>query len=119
MQKNVKHILYWSPRVLCILFAIFMSLFAFDVFEEGIGFWEGVLGFLIHLTPVYVLIVTLLFAWRWEWIGAVVFFGLAMMYVFQAWDTQALSAIVLISGPLTVIGMLFLLNWIYKADIHK
>ncbi len=119
MQKNVKHILYWSPRVLCILFAIFMSLFAFDVFEEGIGFWEGVLGFLIHLTPVYVLIVTLLFAWRWEWIGTVVFFGLAMMYVFQAWDTQALSAIVLISGPLTVIGMLFLLNWIYKADIRK
>jgi hypothetical protein len=120
MQKNTKRILYWSPRVLGILFAIFMSLFAFDVFEEGVGFWEGVLGFLIHLTPVYVLIITLLFAWKWEWIGAVVFIGLAVMYVFLAtsWDSDSLIAILLISGPLTVMGALFLINWIYKADIR-
>ena len=51
MNKTVKPVLYWSPRILCILFAIFISLFALDVFGEGDGFWEFSLQLVIGLGP--------------------------------------------------------------------
>ena len=37
MNRPIRQFLFWSPRVLTILFALFLSLFALDVFEEGYG----------------------------------------------------------------------------------
>ena len=35
MNNKWKRVLYWTPRVLGILFALFISIFALDVFGEG------------------------------------------------------------------------------------
>jgi hypothetical protein len=39
MNESKRRMLFWTPRLLSILFAIFISLFALDVFGEGYGFW--------------------------------------------------------------------------------
>jgi len=77
--------LFWAPRVICMAFAIFLSMFALDVFGEGHGFWKTLLALLIHLVPVYIVLAVLAMAWRWEWIGAVGFAGLAMWYAQRNW----------------------------------
>jgi hypothetical protein len=118
MNRVIKRVLFWAPRVLCVLFGLFLSLFALDVFGEGAGFWEALLGLLIHLVPVYVVAILLAVAWRWEWVGAVAFTGLALFYLFQVWGREHWSAYVVISGPLMLLGVLFLLNWIYRAQLH-
>ena len=59
MNTSVKRVLFWTPRILCILFAIFLSLFALDVFGEGLGFWKTILALLIHLVPVYIVVIVL------------------------------------------------------------
>jgi hypothetical protein len=115
MNGNIRRVLFWSPRVLCILFAVFLSLFALDVFSEDAGLGEKMLGLLIHLTPVYVVVIVLVIAWRWEWVGAVAFIGLALLYLLQVWGREHWSAYLAISGPLALIGVLFLFNWIYRA----
>jgi len=33
MNALLKRLFFWSPRILCILFAVFLSLFALDVFN--------------------------------------------------------------------------------------
>jgi len=76
MNMGIKRVLFWTPRVLCILFAIFLSLFSLDVFSEGYGFWETILALLIHLVPVYIVVIALVIAWRWEWVGASLFITL-------------------------------------------
>ena len=43
MIRPSKQLLFWTPRILGILFALFLSMFALDVFGEGYGFW-GTLG---------------------------------------------------------------------------
>ena len=43
--------LFWTPRILCILFSIVISLFALDVFAEDYSTGEAILAFLIHLIP--------------------------------------------------------------------
>ncbi|MFN2108649.1 MAG: hypothetical protein ACK2UI_03220 [Anaerolineae bacterium] len=117
MNANMKHVLFWAPRILCILFAMFLSLFALDVFEGG-GFWETLLALLIHLVPVYIVIIVLVVAWRWEWVGAILFIALAVFYVVSTWGRLHWSAYVMISGSLALIGVLFLLNWIYRAQLR-
>lgn len=118
MNKGMKQIFIWAPRVLCILFALFLSLFALDVFSENRGVGQQIIGLLIHLVPVYVAVIVLIVAWKREWIGAVMFIGLALFYLIQAWGQVHWHAIVTISGSLTLISILFFLNWMYKAKLR-
>ena len=118
MNTSTKRVLFWTPRVLCILFAMFLSLFALDVFSEGYGFWEAILALLIHLVPVYIVVIVLVIAWRWEWVGAILFIALALFYLVWSWGRFQWSAYLVISGPLVLLGVLFLFNWIYRAQLR-
>ena len=119
MSTTVKRLLYWTPRVLCLLFAAFISLFALDVFGEGYGFWETIGALLIHLIPTWLVLIALALAWRWEWVGALLLVGLGMGYVIMAWGRFDPIAYLLISGPLFLAGILFLLNWLFRAEIRS
>ena len=69
MNQTSRNLLFWTPRVICIAFAIFLSLFALDVFNEGYGFWKTILALLIHLVPVYIVLAVLALAWRCFTVG--------------------------------------------------
>ena len=118
MNTSIKRVLFWTPRVLGILFAMFLSLFALDVFGEGYGFWETILALLIHLLPVYIVVIALVIAWHWEWAGAILFIALALFYLVWSWGRFHWSAPLVISGPLVLLCVLFLLDWIYRAQMR-
>jgi len=125
MKPPLKRLLFWSPRILCILFAAFLSLFALDVFGEGYGFWKTILALLIHLTPVFALILALVIAWRWEWVGAVLYAAAGTWYVIWTLRHPNLPAAVklnwclVIAGPAFVIAALFLVNWLCRAELRS
>ena len=49
--------LLWIPRVLAIMFILFISVFALDAFSGKVPFIKEFVGFLIHLIPSFILIV--------------------------------------------------------------
>lgn len=116
MTKTSKQILFWSPRVLCILFTGFISIFALDAFGEGYDFWNTLLALALHLIPSVIIVLFLLIAWRWEWIGSIVFLILAVSYIVMAWRRFPLSVYFVVAGPLVIISMLFFMSWKYRAD---
>lgn len=116
MRMSWKGVLFWVPRVLGVLFAAFVSLFALDVFGAGYGFWGTVAALLIHLIPTYAILIALAIGWRWEWAGAVLFAGFGASYLVMAWGDVDWSAFVVISGPSFVIGGLFLVSWLGGAE---
>jgi hypothetical protein len=118
MNASTKRVLFWTPRVLGILFAIFVSVFALDVFSEGYGLWQTIRALLLHLVPTFIVVIALVIAWRWEWVGAFLFNALAVFYVVWAWGRFPLGAYLSISGPLVLVGVLFLFNWIYRAQLR-
>ena len=119
MNTSMKRVLFWTPRVLCILLAIFLSVFALDVFSEGYGLWQTIGALLLHLVSTsFIVLIALVIAWRWEWVGAVLFGALAVFYVVWAWGRFPLVAYLSISGPLALVGVLFLFNWIYRAQLR-
>lgn len=112
MKTTFEGILFWAPRALSVMFALFLGLFALDVFGEGRGAWETALALLIHLIPSFLVLGLLAVSWRWEWVGGVVFPALGLWYLVTAWGKFHWSAYALISGPLFLMGALFLVHWL-------
>jgi hypothetical protein len=118
MKPSVKRLLFWTPRILGLLFAAFISIFALDVFDEHHGFWETALALGMHLIPTAILLVLLALSWRWGWIGAVLFPALGALYLVNFWGRFPWSVYAIISGPMFLLGILFLLNWIFRAELR-
>jgi hypothetical protein len=112
MHVPWKPLLVWTPRVLTVLFAVFLSLFALDVFNEVHGFWRILFALFMHLIPTWLVLASLAIAWRWEWAGALLFAGLGISYIVLTWGRFPLGTYVLISGPLFLLASLFLLDWV-------
>jgi len=116
---NLQKFIFWAPRVLTIIFILFLSLFALDVFQPGQSIPYMIAGFLIHLIPCYILTAVLLISWRYEFFG-VVFILLGILYMIIIW-TRGLPffAFPTISGSAFLIGGLFLLNWKTKSRSNR
>ena len=112
MNRRTKRLFVWSPRILSILYAMFLSLFALDVFNEGFGFWDTILALIIHLVPTYLVVIALVVAWRWEGVGAILFIALALFFLVAISGENWI-----ITGPLFLIGVLFGFNWLYGAQL--
>jgi hypothetical protein len=116
--------LFWAPRLLSIAFIAYLSMFALDVFDEGLGFWRTLAALAIHLIPSFVLLVVLLLAWRWEWIGAALFgtaglgYILGVMRLSHPAPMVRASWVLVIAGPAIVIAGLFLANWARHDELR-
>ena len=116
MAQSAIRLVYWAPRVLGIAFVIFLSLFALDVFDEGLGFWQTLAALGMHLIPSFILVITLVLAWRWEWIGTAVFGAAGVLYTIWAWRHP--NWVLFIAGPLFVVAALFIMSWISRAQFR-
>jgi glucose-6-phosphate-specific signal transduction histidine kinase len=112
-------LLHWAPRVLGLGFAVFLGLFALDVFDEGFGFWKTISALLIHLIPTWLVLAGLALAWRWPWAGAVLYAALGVLYLVMAGGRFHWSAYVVISGPLFLIAALFLGDWLARPRLQR
>ena len=116
MTSGPKRILFWAPRLLTLAFAMFLALFALDVFSEGYTGWRLPLALIIHLIPAAIVAAVLVLAWRWEWVGTLLFAGLGIFYMHNT--LRHPDWILVISGPLFLIAALFLINWLKRAELH-
>lgn len=108
-------LVYWLPRVLSIAFALFLSLFALDVFSEYMG-WSIVLPLLIHLIPALGLLAVSLIAWKFDLVGAFVFLGFAGFYLWDVGFGESWSVYASIVAPAALVGILFIMSWFQKRN---
>lgn len=118
-MKNFISVIHWIPRILCILVILLISMFAFDSFESGLSFWQQIGRFLVHLIPTYILVLLLLLAWKWEYIGGIFFtlagLGLSPVIFFHNYKMNhsigwSLFAILIVTIPFVVAGLLFIIS---------
>ncbi len=122
MKKRVSKFVYWTPRILSIIFIFFLALMSLDVFESASGFSEILIGLLMHNIPVFILIIVLIISWKYEIVGGVVFILAGILYIgfvlknalTTGFEWYYLLWAVQISGIAFLIGILFLVNWFRK-----
>lgn len=122
MNKTLKT-LHWTPRILCMLAILFISMFASDSFEGDQSIWKKLAAFAIHLIPSYILTIFLVIAWKWERIGGVIFIAIGLAFApFIAVHNYTMNQSVWITAtilltinlPFIVVGILFLLSYHLK-----
>jgi hypothetical protein len=114
--------LFWIPRVLAILFILFVSVFAFDAFTGEAPFIQELGRFVLQLIPTsFVLIIALIISWRKPLIGGIIFILLGLVFTFLFRTYQALPNFLLVSFPVIVIGALFIIfhNLVKKSNLKK
>ncbi len=99
----------WIPRILIILFIIFISLFALDVFGEYQGL-ELLVALFIHLLPAIVLIILLIVSWKYELVGGILLILIAIFALFFFNAKENPAAIPILILPVLIIAVLFLIS---------
>jgi len=110
--------LYWSPRILSIMFVAFLCLFSFDGFTEFNG-WQTIFAIAIHLAIPAVVLLGTIIAWKRDLVGTAIFFFFALYYVHMVGLNRHWSWYVSISGPAVIVGILFLLSWFQRQGKYK
>ena len=128
-MSNSKDFFFWLPRLICIAAILFVSIFAFDSFAPGLTIWQQIGGFLIHLIPNYVLIALLIVAWKWEYVGGLLYviIGLGFsVWIFQINFTrnqftlgQSLFNAAIIAFPFVLAGILFIVSHNRKKKVSQ
>ena len=127
MEKKINKFIYWTPRILSIIFILFLAMFSLDIFDTKLGFWETVLGLFMHNIPVFILLVILLISWKHEIVGGIVFILAGILYIVimtisalrNPFEWYMISYSFIISGPAFLIGILFIINWLKKKNNQK
>jgi hypothetical protein len=112
-------LIYWLPRIICILAISFVSIFALDAFDPNLTIWQQLQGFAMHLIPSFILLIILLIAWKWELVGGIIFLiigiGLSPFiyihnYRMNGSVSMSLWVITMITFPFILVGILFILG---------
>ncbi len=117
MEHTKIPVIRTAPRVFTILLALFLMLFSFDVFDGQSSAREMAVGFLIHNIPSILMLVIVSAAWNREWLGAVIFPVLGLLYFLNNVNAHW-SVHLAITLPLLVNGLLYLLAWLDRKKNH-
>jgi len=105
VPRRAQPIVWWSPRLLGMLLSAFLGVFALDAFSAGTSTLDALRDFVIHLAPASMVLAVVLLAWRWERVGGLLLFALAVGY--GVMTNGRVSWMLVISLPLIVEGTLF------------
>ena len=131
MKKKVSKFVYWTPRILSIIFILFLALFSLDVFEGNYGFWGIVLALFMHNIPTLIFAIIVYLTWKYELVGAILFGMIGASSVIQLVIIMIINitniepvppvSVLLIWFVSTILaisaGVLFYLNWFKKKKI--
>lgn len=127
MEKKINKFVYWTPRIISIIFVLFLALFSLDVFSPGLSFWQIALGLLMHNIPALLLLAVVIISWKREIVGGIVFIlagllysGLSIFRIITSSPTEwyMLAWSVQIAGPAFFIGILYIIGWRKKRNSH-
>ena len=105
----MRKIIHWSPRLLGIGLALFISIFALDVFDGQKSPTEIALALSIHLIPTFLVLIATGLGWHRPWLGGIFFVCLGAAYPFIFEGRPLIANIILIGVPM-LIGFLFIMD---------
>lgn len=127
-METSERVFHWLPRVICIIAILFISMFAIDSFAPGYTIWQQLGAFFIHLIPTFILTALLIVAWKWEYIGGIIFMIIGLgfspsIFIHNYYRTNSVSIgisnMIMITFPFILVGILFVVSHFLKKKNLK
>ena len=119
MEKSI-NVFHWLPRIICMLAILFVSMFALDAFDPELTLWKQIGDFLIHLIPSYIMIALLVIAWKWEYVGGIIFTVIGFVFCVSVFllnynrnhfsIAQSIISTLIVAVPFVLVGILFMMS---------
>jgi prolipoprotein diacylglyceryltransferase len=119
MEKSIS-VFHWLPRIICMLAILFVSMFALDAFDPELTLWKQIGDFLIHLIPSYIMIALLVIAWKWEYVGGIIFTVIGFVFCVSVFllnynrnhfsIAQSIISTLIVAVPFVLVGILFMMS---------
>lgn|SRR3989344_8718199 len=105
-----KKAFYYLPRILAIIYILFLGIFALDVFipNQTLGYY--LIALFMHLIPNFILLIILAVAWIWERAGGGLFILLGLIFTVFFNTYISWPNFLLISFPIFLLGFLFIMD---------
>ncbi|MDO8367208.1 MAG: hypothetical protein Q7T20_10450 [Saprospiraceae bacterium] len=110
MKNTPRIFLTWFPRILALIFAGFISLFALDSMEAHQTFFQQMGHILAHLVPTAAVLAALWLAWYRRIIGGLVFMMLGMVFTIHFATWRQTGLFLMFSMPLFITGVMFIFS---------
>ena len=94
MKNNLRKIILG----LSILLAVFISLFALDVFEQE----KWLLALIIHLIPTYVVVILTVIYWKKEFLGGILWLILGIFFMIMSPEALVIYIPAIIIGGMNL-----------------
>ena len=102
------HRLIWIPRVLAIVFIVFLLLFGLDVFSENAPFMKKLGGFFMQSIPSIILLLILFISWKKPLFGGTLFILFSIAFTLYLGTYRSLSTFLVLTFPVVLVGILFI-----------
>jgi len=108
----------WIPRVLAVLYALFLMIFSFDVFGDAGVTAKEIGDFLVHSVPSFLILLLVFVTWKWPRLTGLFFILLSAGFAvyFLVTKEQEVASYYLMSLIPGAIGVIYLLCGIKKKD---
>lgn len=114
MNPPLRKIFYWSARVLGIFLVTVVARMHLSGINLDLPFGQALLELLSRLWLTLALVIVLIIAWRWEYIGAALYLLLAGLSALDIGKTEWIFYVFLVA-PVAVTGLLFLISGLLKG----
>ncbi len=112
-----RDVVVWSPRLVGLGLSVFLALFALDTLSNITSVLETTVAFAMGILPAVIVLVVVIIGWRHPFIAAVLFATLTIVYAVYALDHP--GWIIVISGPLALESLLFLVSGMEKRKAQN
>ncbi|MFH1536638.1 MAG: hypothetical protein ABID45_01475 [Patescibacteria group bacterium] len=119
-KETLKKILYWSPRILGIVFIVLINLIQFIgyLLSPDMALREEILSDAIHWIQNLILVAILLVTWKWGDIGIILYLSIGIIYFLVLITGFILAPVqIIFIAFLFIIGLLFLLEKILSKKL--
>jgi hypothetical protein len=103
-------------------------MFALDSFSPDLTIGQQILGFLIHLIPSFILLALLIIAWKWEFIGGLIFTLIGLLFIPFIYSHNysmnhsvqiSIGIVLMINIPFVLVGILFIISHYMKRKLTQ
>lgn len=104
--------LFWIPRGLIMLFALFTVVFSFDVFDVQAPWYRILLRLLVHNVPLMVLLIALRISWNRPAVGSILFYLFMLAFAFVVRSHGVIWVPLIFTVPLFIVATMFMVEYL-------